>query len=79
MYSCAVYIRVSTNKNEQKLSLKNQQELFVDYISSKGWSVYKFYIDVDSGTSSNRKELQTLFQMLKKKSSKLYFQKNYLD
>lgn len=60
MYSCAVYIRVSTNKEEQKLSLKNQQELFVDYIGSKGWSVYKFYVDVDSGTSSNRKELQNL-------------------
>ena len=42
MFKVAVYIRVSTNKEEQKLSLQNQQELFVNYISSKGWSVYKF-------------------------------------
>lgn len=75
MYSCAVYIRVSTNKNEQKLSLKNQQELFVDYISSKGWSVYKFYVDVDSGTSSNRKELQNLISDAEEKKFQVILSK----
>ncbi|MDB1955453.1 recombinase family protein [Clostridium tertium] len=60
MFKVAVYIRVSTNKEEQRLSLQNQQELFVNYISSKGWSVYKFYVDVDSGTKGKRPELQNL-------------------
>lgn len=60
MFKVAIYIRVSTNKEEQKLSLQNQQELFVNYISSKGWSVYKFYVDVDSGTKGKRPELQRL-------------------
>lgn len=60
MFKVSVYIRVSTNKEEQKLSLQNQQELFVNYISSKGWSVYKFYVDVDSGTKGKRPELQNL-------------------
>lgn len=60
MFKVAIYIRVSTNKEEQKLSLQNQQELFVNYISSKGWSVYKFYVDVDSGTKGKRPEIQRL-------------------
>lgn len=60
MYKCAIYIRVSTNRDEQKLSLKNQQDLFVNYISSKGWSVYKFYVDINSGTNAKRVELQNL-------------------
>lgn len=60
MFKVAVYIRVSTNKEEQKLSLQNQQELFVNHIGSKGWSVYKFYVDVDSGTKGKRPELQSL-------------------
>ena len=63
MFKVAVYIRVSTNKEEQKLSLQNQQELFVNYISSKGWSVYKFYVDVDSGTKGKRPELQNLIKL----------------
>ncbi|TVZ84729.1 hypothetical protein FB379_108100 [Aeribacillus composti] len=33
---CAVYVRVSTDKEEQKDSLKYQQELFYNYISEKG-------------------------------------------
>ncbi len=33
---CAVYVRVSTDKEEQKDSLKYQQELFYNYIAEKG-------------------------------------------
>ncbi|MED0708508.1 recombinase family protein [Aneurinibacillus aneurinilyticus] len=37
---CAVYIRVSTDKEEQKTSLENQKSLFYQFIEDKGWDVY---------------------------------------
>lgn len=49
---CAVYIRVSTDKEEQKASLKYQQDLFYRYIEENGWDVYDFNIDVQSGTTA---------------------------
>lgn len=58
----AVYVRVSTDKEEQKDSLKYQQELFYNYIAEKGWDIYKFYIDVESGTTAKREELQKLIE-----------------
>ncbi|NIK75012.1 DNA invertase Pin-like site-specific DNA recombinase [Paenibacillus castaneae] len=42
---CAVYIRVSTNKEEQKSSLENQRSLFYQYLEDKGWDVFDFYVD----------------------------------
>ncbi|WAA12619.1 recombinase family protein [Fervidibacillus halotolerans] len=59
---CAVYVRVSTDKEEQKDSLKYQQKLFYNYIAEKGWDIYKFYIDVESGTTAKREELQKLIE-----------------
>lgn len=35
---CATYIRVSTDKDEQKASLQNQKDLFYCYINEKGWT-----------------------------------------
>ncbi|WP_430788408.1 recombinase family protein [Virgibacillus flavescens] len=57
---CAAYIRVSTDKEEQKASLKNQQDLFLNFISEKGWDVHDFYVDVESGTTDKREKLQEL-------------------
>lgn len=58
---CAVYIRVSTDKEEQKTSLVNQQKFFYDTIAEKGWGLYKFYVDVESGTKTkNREKLKQL-------------------
>ncbi|AVP64491.1 hypothetical protein C3B64_09495 [Clostridium botulinum] len=54
---CAVYIRVSTNREEQKTSLTNQKQLFEKYIQDNGWDLYDFYEDVESGTKSKRKNL----------------------
>ncbi len=33
---CAVYIRVSTDKEEQKSSLENQRSLFYQYLEDRG-------------------------------------------
>jgi site-specific DNA recombinase len=59
---CAVYIRVSTNKEEQKTSLENQRILFYQYLEDKGWDVFDFYVDVESGTTGKRENLQRLIE-----------------
>jgi site-specific DNA recombinase len=64
---CAVYIRVSTDKEEQKSSLGNQRELFIRYISDKGWDIHDFYVDVESGTTEKRQQLQQLIADAKAK------------
>ncbi|WP_226670738.1 recombinase family protein [Metabacillus litoralis] len=53
---CAVYIRVSTDKEEQKTSLENQQRFFYNVIADKGWDLFRFYIDVESGTKDKKRE-----------------------
>lgn len=57
---CAVYIRVSTNKDVQKDSLISQKEMAYNYIRDKGWSLHEVYTDIESGTTAKRAELQRL-------------------
>ncbi|MED4908870.1 recombinase family protein [Brevibacillus centrosporus] len=59
---CAIYIRVSTDKEEQKQSLENQKNMFYQLIEDRGWDVYKFYVDVESGTTDKRENLQLLIE-----------------
>lgn len=59
---CAIYIRVSTDKEEQKASLKYQKELFYIFIEEKGWDIYEFYVGVQSGTTAKRKKLQRMIE-----------------
>lgn len=59
---CAIYIRVSTDKEEQKSSLKNQRELFINFIQEHNWELYDFYVDIESGTTSNRENLNRLIK-----------------
>ena len=62
MLKVGVYIRVSTDNVEQQTSLKNQRDLFIQYAKEKEWSIYDFYVDVESGTSTKRKELNRLIK-----------------
>ncbi|WP_027093534.1 recombinase family protein [Cohnella thermotolerans] len=57
---CAIYIRVSTDK--QKSSLENQRSLFFQYLEDRGWDVFDFYVDVESGTTGRRENLQRLIR-----------------
>ncbi|MEH7239437.1 recombinase family protein [Bacillus sp. JJ1562] len=59
---CAIYIRVSTDKEEQKASLKYQKELFQRYVQEQGWEIYDIYVDVQTGTTAKRKNLQKMIQ-----------------
>ncbi len=65
---CAVYIRVSTNKAEQKQSLTNQKELFMNLLSEKGWDLYDIYLDIQSGTKTKKRpELKRMITDAKEK------------
>lgn len=57
---CAIYIRVSTNKEEQKTSIQNQKDLFLSYVTERGWDIYDIYIDIESGTKDNRTNFQKM-------------------
>lgn len=50
----AIYIRVSTKNIEQESSLQNQKDMFIKHIATKGWTLYKIYKDIDSGTHAKR-------------------------
>ncbi|MBF0709393.1 recombinase family protein [Alkalihalobacillus hwajinpoensis] len=64
---CAVYVRVSTDKEEQKASLLNQKNLFAKYVSENNWDIHQFYVDVESGTTDKREQLQQLIADAKAK------------
>lgn len=64
---CAIYVRVSTDKEEQKTSLENQRNLFLKYVSERGWTVFDFYVGIETGTTSKRPVLQRLIADAKAK------------
>lgn len=58
---CAIYIRVSKECAEQKLSLQNQKDLFINYVADKGWDIHDFYIDIKSASKPlERKNLERM-------------------
>lgn len=59
---CAVYVRVSTDREEQKSSLDNQKSLFYNFISQQGWDLFDFYVDIESGTTDNRAGFKQLIE-----------------
>lgn len=64
---CAIYIKVSTDRDEQKDSLENQKMFFLNYIAEKNYSLYKIYTDIASGTSiKNRVAFLELIEDVKK-------------
>lgn len=63
---CAIYIRVSTDRVEQKDSLEHQKNYFLNYIKENNYSLYKIYQDVASGTSTkNRNDFLELIEDIK--------------
>lgn len=51
---CAIYVRVSTDKEEQRSSLDYQKSLFFDLLDREGWELHQIYVDVESGTTDKR-------------------------
>jgi len=63
----AISIRVSTTKEEQESSLVHQKQFFENYVQEKGWDIAGFYEETESGTKSNRKEMNRLISDAKAK------------
>lgn len=63
------YIRVSTMKEEQELSLENQRDFFTKYVANRGDELVKIYSDKGkSGTKmQNRKELNAMLKAAEKR------------
>lgn len=55
-----IVARVSTVKEVQENSLQNQKDYFKDYCLARGWDVCEIYIESESGTKFNRKEMNRL-------------------
>lgn len=69
------YVRVSTNKEEQELSLEHQQEFFERYINGRGDELLRIFSDKGKSATKmkNRKELNKLLKDARlKKFDKLY-------
>jgi len=58
------YVRVSTNKEEQELSLENQTEFFKKYVETRGDTLVSIYSDKGKSATkmNNRVELQKLIK-----------------
>ena len=70
------YVRVSTNKEEQELSLENQTEFFKKYVETRGDTLVSIYSDKGKSATKmkNRKELQKMLIAAKRSD----FQKLYV-
>lgn len=58
---CSIYSSFD-RQDEQKLSIENQRSLFYQYLEDRGWDVFDFYVDVESGTTIKRENLTRLIQ-----------------
>ena len=56
------YIRVSTDREEQADSLENQKALFLNEIKERGFDFQDFFVDIESGTTGNRKSLRKMLE-----------------
>lgn len=72
----AAYIRVSTDKQEQELSLQNQKEFFESYITNKGDELVHIYSD--KGKSATKMKNRTELQRMLRDAKRGRFQKIYV-
>lgn len=54
------YFRVSTNREEQKQSLENQKNLFLNFIQENNYEFHNFYVDAKTGTVAKRKNFMKM-------------------
>ena len=72
------YIRVSTNKEEQEMSLENQREFFERYVGQRGDTLIKIFSDKGKSATKmkNRKGLQDLLKAARKGTFKRLYVKD---
>ena len=72
----AAYCRVSTEKEEQLLSLEKQKEVFTDYAERNGYNLVKLY--ADEGISGTKLKNRTAFLQMMADARKGMFQKVFV-
>ena len=76
MKQCAIYLRVSTQKqNASHLGLESQMQICESYIKEKGGQLVRVFQDVQSGKSKDRKGLLDAIEFCKKNKCELVFAK----
>src|SRR3989339_403461 len=61
--NCAIYIRVSTEKQREKFSISSQEKILIEYTKSKGWDYILYNEGAGSGeTLENRPQMMKLLQ-----------------
>ncbi len=61
--TCAIYIRVSTEKQREKFSLPAQEKILIEYVKSRGWDYILYNEGAGSGeTLENRPQMMKLLQ-----------------
>src|SRR6266550_1741205 len=55
----AIYARVSTKDRQE---VENQLRQLREFASSQGWTVYREYVDHESGSTNDRTAFQTMFK-----------------
>ena len=61
MDTVAIYIRVSTKKQADNYSPREQKRILTEYANSRGWEIFDYYSDLgESGADSDREELDRL-------------------
>ncbi|MFN7251516.1 MAG: recombinase family protein [Anaerobacillus sp.] len=75
---CAVYTRVSTRNEEQQKSLVTQKDAIMKLIKAKEWELCNFYIDVDLGIKTKKRdELRRLIDDAKEKKFDIILLKEF--
>jgi site-specific DNA recombinase len=65
---CAIYIRVSTEKQREKFSLPSQEKILIEFVKSKGWDYILYNEGAGSGeTLENRPQMMKLLEDAKVK------------
>lgn len=64
---CVIYVRVSTDNIGQKTSIPAQISLLKNYLEEQGWELVEIYIDIESGSKTNRQGIQQLMKDAKDK------------
>lgn len=68
MEKVAIYTRVSTRRQVEKYSPKEQVRILTEFANSKEWGIYDYYSDLgESGSDSDREELDRLMVDAEKK------------
>lgn len=76
MKQCAIYLRVSTQKqNASHLGLESQMQICESYIKETDGQLVKVFQDVQSGKSKDRKGLLDAIEFCKKNKCELVFAK----